>query len=298
MVQATDLKPFTCSNSVESVGFLEDTANFANIFFGYLDQERRVSPKSCESDDYNDDEDDRTSCKAEESKKFWETQNQLLQETLHRTNSFETKVRQATKEAVRDITLLGLNCTCRKRAIDICRDCLRREISIRLQAEGFNCAICKSKWKGSHGVPSGEHTYLEVVSLVNSSKKGQVRVVIALNFRAEFEMARANEDYSRLVNRLPEVFVGKAERLNELVKILCSAAKVCMKEKQIYLAPWRKQKYMQSKWLGTCEKTTLKSPLSFRRFSDQLVKTKTSMLTYDLSETTPLVFNRTADKVL
>lgn len=120
-------------------------------------------------------------------------------------------------------------------------------------------------------------------------------MVIELNFRAEFEMARSNEEYNQLINRLPEVFVGKAERLKALIKILCSAAKECMKEKKMHLGPWRKRKYMQSKWVGTCEKTTTASLPG--GYPDQLAKPTTSMLTYDLSETLP-VLHCTAVKVL
>jgi len=116
---------------------------------------------------------------------------------------------------------------------------------------------------------AGEHTFLEVVGKL-SSKKGEVRVVIELNFRAEFEMAKANQEYNQLISRLPEVFVGKAERLKALIKILCSAAKKCMKEKKMHLGPWRKHKYMQSKWIATCERTT-PAPLP-GGFSDRTAK--------------------------
>lgn len=126
---------------------------------------------------------------------------------------------------------------------------------------------------------------MEVVDR-SRSKRGEVRVVIELNFRAEFEMARASEDYNRLISRLPEVFVGKAERLGALIKILCSAAKKCMKEKNMHLGPWRKYKYMQAKWLGTCERST-PAPLPVG-YSDRPTKPKASMLTFDLLEAMPM----------
>lgn len=131
---------------------------------------------------------------------------------------------------------------------------------------------------------SGEHTYLEVVD-ESSSKKGAVRVIIELNFRAEFEMARACEGYNRLVSRLPEVFVGKAERLRPLIKALCAAAKRCTKEKGIHMGPWRKHKYMQAKWLGTCDRSTL-SPL-LAGLSVRQAKPRASMLTFDMLEKLP-----------
>lgn len=124
-----------------------------------------------------------------------------------------------------------------------------------------------------------------MVEKSNGKKLGEVRVVIELNFRAEFEMARASDEYNRLISRLPEVFVGKAEKLRVLIKILCSAAKTCMKEKKMHLGPWRKHKYMQAKWLGTCERSAPASlPVGF---SDRPIRPRASMLTFDLLETMP-----------
>lgn len=129
---------------------------------------------------------------------------------------------------------------------------------------------------------TGEHTYLEVTENSSNIKRGVIKVVIELNFRAEFEMARGNEEYNQLVKRLPEVFVGKAERLRVFVKIMCSAAKKCMKEKKLHLGPWRKQKYMLAKWDGKCD-TSLLEPLP-TLCSTRPRKPKASMLTFDLLE--------------
>lgn len=125
------------------------------------------------------------------------------------------------------------------------------------------------------------------------SKKAEMRVIIELNFRAEFEMARASEEYNRLVERLPEVLVGKVERLQGLIKIMCSAAKKCMKEKKMHMGPWRKQKYMQAKWLGPCEKimTTCTTALSMGRSTAAAARLpkprQASMLTVDLLDMVP-----------
>ncbi|KAJ7946988.1 Protein of unknown function (DUF506) [Quillaja saponaria] len=172
-------------------------------------------------------------------------------------------------------------CACGRPMAAGCRSCLMREISGRLQNAGYNSAICKSKWRSSPDhVPSGEHSFLDVIDNTRS-KKGEVRVIIEPNFRAEFEMAKASEEYNRLVRKLPEVFVGKVERLDALVKILCMAAKKCMKEKKMHLGPWRKQKYMQAKWLSACERTT-STPLLSMDYSGRLQKSRASMLTVDL----------------
>ncbi|CAK7322464.1 unnamed protein product [Dovyalis caffra] len=295
MAQVIARIPLNYRTFEENVGFSDDPAYFTDIVFGFLEEQEGSSESSCGSGDYiEEDEDEISLCNIEENKKFWDTQNQLLQATLYRTSSLEAKIRQATKVTLKEIDGVGMYCLCGKSVAGACRDCLQREISIRLQNEGYNCAICKSKWKRSEGIPSGEHTFLEVVEKLNS-KKGEVRVVIELNFRAEFEMAKANEEYNHLINQLPEVFVGKAERLKALIKILCSAAKKCMKEKKMHLGPWRKHKYMQSKWVGTCERTT-PAPLP-EGLSDRPAKPRASMLTYDLLENLP-VFHRTAVRVL
>nr|DAD40961.1 TPA_asm: hypothetical protein HUJ06_015284 [Nelumbo nucifera] len=179
--------------------------------------------------------------------------------------TFELKaLMSSTKFALRESQLKG----------NICR-----EVSDHLRKAGYDCAICKSKWRSSPDIPS-EHTYLDV--LEKSPKKGEVRVVIELNFRAEFEVPRAKDEY----NRLPEVFVGKAERLRTLIKILCFAAKECMKENKMHMAPWRKHKYMQAKWFGACERT-MPAPLFPVGSSDRTAKPRASMLTFDLLEKLP-----------
>lgn len=109
-------------------------------------------------------------------------------------------------------------------------------------------------------------------------------MIVELNFRAEFEMqmARAGEEYRRLISWLPEIFVGREERLRVVIKIMCAAAKKCMKERKIHTGPWRKQKYMQPKWLGKCERSAPTPETLPARFSNPLPKPRASMLTVDL----------------
>lgn len=120
----------------------------------------------------------------------------------------------------------------------------------------------------------------------SNPKKGEVRVIIELNFRGEFEMARASEEYNRLVNQLPELFVGKIERLLSLIKILCTAAKKCMKEKKLHMGPWRKHRYMQAKWVKISERKSPSRPLP-TGYSNRPQRSRASMLTVDLLENLP-----------
>ncbi|XVE51347.1 hypothetical protein DITRI_Ditri02bG0033100 [Diplodiscus trichospermus] len=231
-------------------------------------------------DDEEEEEKEIDGSSLENNKSFWESQHQVLQATLCRTSSLESRIRNATKEALKDIQTAGTVCACGKSMAESCRNCLMREVCSRLQNAGFNSAICRSKWRSSPDIPSGEHTFLDVIE---NSRKGEVRVIIELNFRAEFEIARASEDYNRLVQRLPEVFVGKTERLNNVIKILCLAAKKCMKEKKMHMGPWRKHRYMQAKWLKSCERNTSTQSLPVGN-SVRSSKPMASMLTVDLLE--------------
>ncbi|RDX63092.1 hypothetical protein CR513_58516, partial [Mucuna pruriens] len=262
-------------STIPALGRSSDEVSFADTVFGFWD-----SSNSSNDHDVEEDEDETIST-TENNKPFWEEQNQLLKAILCRTSSRETKVREATKEVLKELNISEMVCICRRPLLaKSCRNCLLREICDRLVNLGYNCAITKSKWRSSSEIPSGEHTYLEVTDNLSNSKRGAVKVVIELNFRAEFEMARANEEYNKLIMRLPEVFVGKAERLRALVKIMCSAAKKCMKENNMHIGPWRKHKYMQAKWFGTCQSSTTE-PLRIV-YSTRQPKPKASMLTFDL----------------
>lgn len=272
----------------------EPTINNSDTVFSFLDEEvQSSSPESINDDVYvnnrddEDDDDDNENKENVEDNQFWENQHQLLQSVLCRTTSLESQIRSITKETKQSENV----CSCRKMVGDGCRNCLMKEVSSRLQNAGFNSAICKSKWKSSPDIPSGEHTFIDVVD--NSSlKKGEVRIIIELNFRGEFELAKASEGYNRLVKCLPEVFVGKIERLLSVIKILCNGAKKCMKVKKIHVAPWRKQKYMQAKWLKTVERTAVnvKSPVTNAEYTsyDPLPRRpRPSMLTMDFLEFVP-----------
>ncbi|CAO2197643.1 unnamed protein product [Urochloa humidicola] len=140
-----------------------------------------------------------------------------------------------------------------------------------------------------------EHSYVDVVVQTRSGKA--VRVVVELSFRAEFEVARAGAEYRALVAALPEVFVGRADRLRGVVKAMCAAAKQCMKENNMHMGPWRKHKYMQAKWLGTPERTAAVAaaaakatpvvvvPAVTAGSPEKPTKFRASMLTFDFGRT-------------
>ncbi|WVZ68852.1 hypothetical protein U9M48_017737 [Paspalum notatum var. saurae] len=227
--------------------------SLSNMVLGFFeDFERERRPE-------NDDDEDEGSSAGDtaESKTFWQTQHSQLHEALAKTSPAESRIRADAEEAIKSMraaaaaAACSCSCTGRPAARD-CRLCMLRHVAQRLRDAGYNSAVCKSKWTRSTDIPSGEHSYVDVVAQTRSGKA--VRVVVELSFRAEFEVARASAGYRALVTALPEAFVGRAERLRGVVKVMCAAAKQCMKENNMHMGPWRKHKYMQAKWLGTPER--------------------------------------------
>ncbi|XP_047309495.1 uncharacterized protein LOC124912903 [Impatiens glandulifera] len=273
--------------------------NLSDTVFEFLDHDR--SPELCNGSNFCreiDCFDDIVGGEIDLDKNFWENQHQLLRATLYRTSSLETRIRQETNEGLKELQLAGNFCSCRRPVTGGgCRDCLMRAVCDRLRNAGFNCAISISKWRNSIDIPSGEHKFLDVIDGKNRKGDTMTRVIIELNFRAEFEMNKAGEEYQRLTRKLPEVFVGKVHRLECLIKIVCSAAKKCMKEKKMHMGPWRKQRYMQAKWVGgACERieppTASATPAMGWTTRTRLEaggdrRPMASMLTVDLLETLP-----------
>ncbi|CAI8618220.1 unnamed protein product [Vicia faba] len=225
----------------------------------------------------------------EENRSFWENQLQLLQTNVYKISTVELSLRNATKEAIEEIDRSECSCSRHiKGSARACRNCFMRQVSRWLQNSGFNSAICNTKWTSSHNLPSGEHTFLDVIHST-SKEKSDVRIMIELNFRSQFEMGKASEDYNNLVKKLPEVYVGKVERLSNIIKIMCMAAKRCLKENKMHMGPWRKHKYMLAKWLGPCKRNTSTNSISmvYSQTITPKQKVKASMLTVDLLDKIP-----------
>lgn len=92
------------------------------------------------------------------------------------------------------------------------------------------------------------------------AKGGSKRVIVDIDFKSQFEVARPTQSYTKLSNKLPMIFVGYEDKLNRIISILCSAAEDSLKEKGLHIPPWRRASYMQSKW-------KLSSPTHYNKYS-------------------------------
>ncbi|BAF26524.1 uncharacterized protein [Oryza sativa Japonica Group] len=123
-------------------------------------------------------------------------------------------------------------------------------VAASLRAAGHDAAVCVSRWDKSPTHPAGEHAYVDVLLPPASDRGARERVLVDVDFRSAFEVARPTKAYRALLQRLPAVFVGKDDRLRLLVAASADAARASLRKRGLHLPPWRKPEYMRAKWLS------------------------------------------------
>lgn len=98
---------------------------------------------------------------------------------------------------------------------------------------------------------TGVYEYIDIMMDNDfGTTKSPTRLIIDMDFRSQFELVRPTTTYKELTNALPSIFVGTEEKLNKMISLLCSAAKKSLKHSGLHIPPWRKFRYMHSKWLS------------------------------------------------
>lgn len=113
---------------------------------------------------------------------------------------------------------------------------------------GYDASVCKSRWEKSPSVPAGEYEYVDVIL------DGE-RYLLDVDFRSEFEIARSTKTYRSVLQLLPSIFVGKENRLQQIVTFVSDASKQSLKKKGLHFPPWRKAEYMRAKWLSPYDRS-------------------------------------------
>ncbi|RWV86903.1 hypothetical protein BHE74_00019607 [Ensete ventricosum] len=141
--------------------------SLSETVFSFLEEGERGAETSYGSscsgygDDGFDSGDEGTSESSAKNEAFWESQKQLLQEALSRTSSTEAKLLQSTKDAVNKMLQAHpVACTCSNRMAKECRNCALACIALQLRELGYDSALCKSKWRRSPDIPSGNEGHL------------------------------------------------------------------------------------------------------------------------------------------
>lgn len=139
----------------------------------------------------------------------------------------------------------------RRETLDVAA--LRRSVMGRLRASGYNAAVCKSRWDHSKGFPGGDYEYIDVV---DEGFRSQNRILVDIDFRAQFQVARPTLEYESVLDAVPIIFVGRLDKLLQLVDLLTNAMKRSLLERSMHVPPWRKAEYMRAKWLSPYKRTT------------------------------------------
>ncbi|KAI3460711.1 hypothetical protein Pfo_017374 [Paulownia fortunei] len=168
------------------------------------------------------------------------------------THSIGPKLREQIKRQI-DIARESNFCNCLDKNLRGCIKCLRRAAVNQLCSKGFSAALCISEWKRTHKTPGGSHEYIEVIASTQGRRK-QIPFLVELGFWDEFRMAKGSDQYNKLINQLPEIYIGKSEHLNAIIRLVCGAAKKSTQKQKIHMEPWRKRSFMQMKWSASSER--------------------------------------------
>ncbi|KAK1589463.1 hypothetical protein Q3G72_034375 [Acer saccharum] len=134
-------------------------------------------------------------------------------------------------------------------------DDLKKCLVLRLQMDGFNASLCQTSWVGSFGCLAGDYEYIDIMikKKSNDDEEEAKRVIVDIDFRSQFELARPTASYKELTDTLPSIFIGSEEKLNKIISLLCSSAKQSLKQRGLHIPPWRTSTYMHSKWLSASQ---------------------------------------------
>ncbi|MCO5573536.1 hypothetical protein L7F22_027307 [Adiantum nelumboides] len=132
--------------------------------------------------------------------------------------------------------------------------CIRCLLVKHLQLLNYDAAVCSSKWSTSGRIVGGEYEYIDVIfekGLIQSD-----RLILDVDFRSQFEIARPTQSYLAALRTLPVPFVGSVEKLSQVLHTLAEAAKLSLRQNAMPVPPWRTLSYMTSKWLSPFERHT------------------------------------------
>ncbi|KAI3906939.1 hypothetical protein MKW92_001898 [Papaver armeniacum] len=146
------------------------------------------------------------------------------------------KIRDETELAVKDI---GMSSS---------EDGFKRNLMTRLRERGLDAGLCKSRWEKTGRFPAGTFEYVDVIISGN-------RYVVEVNLVGEFTIARPTNRYITLLEAFPQIFVGKPDKLKQVVRIMCEGSKQSLRKNDMHIPPWRRNGYMQAKWLSMYKRT-------------------------------------------
>lgn len=83
---------------------------------------------------------------------------------------------------------------------------------------------------------------------------GSERYIIDIDFRSNFQIARAVKKYNVVLSCLPAVYVGNMTKLKQILQIMVEAARYSLDQNSMPLPPWRSLPYLEAKWESPCQR--------------------------------------------
>ncbi|XP_010428783.1 PREDICTED: uncharacterized protein LOC104713381 [Camelina sativa] len=139
------------------------------------------------------------------------------------------------------------------------RDVMKKIVS-KLRSYGYDASFSKTSWDSSFDHLEGcrvfrctrKYEYIDVMVKGDGDGDDIIqlrRVIVDLDFKSQFELAKQTKAYKDMTELLPRVFVATEERLRRVVSLVCGEMKKSMEKEGMSRPPWRTSRYMQSKWL-------------------------------------------------
>ncbi|KAI5076350.1 hypothetical protein GOP47_0008415 [Adiantum capillus-veneris] len=126
--------------------------------------------------------------------------------------------------------------------------CICRLLVQHLQLLKYDAAVCSSKWPTSGKIVGGEYEYIDVI--FKNGPRQSDRLILDIDFRSQFEIARPTQSYLVALRALPVLFVGSVEKLSQVLRAVAEAAKSSLRQNAMPVPPWRTLSYMTLKWLS------------------------------------------------
>lgn len=123
------------------------------------------------------------------------------------------------------------------------------QLAERLQRVGYAVKVRTALGGGWGGecLRNLRHTFL-TCSLFTHSAMEFKQYIIDPKFREQFEIAQPTKRYARIMEAVPEDFVGTEEQVEAVVGLLCAEIATAFKQQGASLPPWRQAAAMLSKW--------------------------------------------------
>ena len=130
---------------------------------------------------------------------------------------------------------------------------LRLKMEDPVRFRGLDVAASDSSADVADACKRLAHSYLWLPPFA-TNHRGEVyasmdeRVIIEPNLRSHFVVGRASSAYKRLVDALPECFVGSYAQLTEVVHFVSTHMMASFRESGLDIPPWRRPGALTSKW--------------------------------------------------